>query len=222
MPSLFESVILEEITLNAYLTCLFAALICGVISAIAASVKSHATKSFIISLILLPMIVCTVITMVNGNIGTGVAVMGAFSLVRFRSVPGKAKDIAAIFLAMTSGLACAAGFIYIALIFTAIVSAVLLVLQFIPLGGEKEMDLLITVPESLRFADEFEDLFKEYTFKNRLVKTKTTNMGSLYKLYYKIQLKDRKKIQEFIDKLRCRNGNLEILIAESAEGSEDL
>lgn len=222
MPSFFNSVLAEEITLNSYLICLLASLACGIIAAIASAVKSHATKSFIISLILLPMIVCTVIIMVNGNIGTGVAVMGAFSLVRFRSVPGKAKDIVSIFLVMTAGLACAAGFIYISLLFTAIVSAVLLVLQFIPLGGEREMDLLITIPESLRFADEFEDIFKEYTLSRRLVKTKTTNMGSLYKLFYKVRFKDRSKMQEFIDKLRCRNGNLEISVAESAEGVEEL
>ncbi len=222
MPSLFDSIFLEELTLNSYLTCLLASFVCGIIVAVAASVKSHSTKSFIVSLILLPMIVCTVIIMVNGNIGTGVAVMGAFSLVRFRSVPGKAKDIAAIFLAMTSGLACAAGFVYIALIFTSLVSLVLLALQFIPLGGEREMDLLITIPESLRFADEFEDVFKDYTVSHRLVKTKTTNMGSLYKLFYKVRFKDRSKMQEFIDKLRCRNGNLEISIAESAEGADEL
>lgn len=222
MPALFESVIEGGITIQSYLLCLGAALLCGLIAAVCASVKAKATKSFLISLILLPMIVCTVITMVNGNIGTGVAVMGAFSLVRFRSVPGKAKDIAAIFLAMTSGLACSAGFVAIALIFTALVGAVMLALTFIPFGEEKAMDLLITVPESLRFADEFEDIFGEYTKKHRLVKTKTTNMGSLYKLFYKIELKDRKKIQEFIDKLRCRNGNLEISVAESAEGSEEL
>lgn len=222
MPSLFNSVLAEEITLNSYLVCLLAALVCGVIVAVASAVRSHATKSFIVSLVLLPMIVCTVIIMVNGNIGTGVAVMGAFSLVRFRSVPGKAKDIVSIFLAMTAGLACAAGFVYISLIFTVIVSAVLLVLQFIPLGGEREMDLLITIPESLRFADEFEDIFKEYTQSHRLVKTKTTNMGSLYKLFYKVRFKDRSKMQEFIDKLRCRNGNLEISVAESAEGVEEL
>ncbi len=222
MLSLFESLFLEEITLNTYLICIFAALLCGVIAAIAAAIKSHATKSFLSSLILLPMIVCTVIIMVNGNIGTGIAVMGAFSLIRFRSVPGKAKDIVAIFLSMTAGLACAAGFVYIALIFTVIVSAVMLALQLIPLGNEREMDLLITVPESLHFADEFDDLFKTYTKKSRLVRTKTSNMGSLYKLFYKVQMKNRSQIQKFIDELRCRNGNLEISIAESAEGSEEL
>lgn len=222
MPSLFESVISAEITLETYLICIAAALVCGLLAAISASVKAHPTKSFLISLVLLPMIVSTVITMVNGNIGTGVAVMGAFSLVRFRSVPGKAKDIAAIFLAMTSGLACAGGYVAIALLFTVIVCAVMLALSFVPLGDEKTMNLEITIPESLHFANEFEDIFTEYTKKHRLVRTKTSNMGSLYKLYYKVELKDRNKMQEFIDKLRCRNGNLEISLAEAPEGVEEL
>lgn len=222
MPALFESVIFEEITLNSFLVCIFSSLLCGIIAAVCASVKAKATKSFLVSLVLLPMIVCTVITMVNGNIGTGVAVMGAFSLVRFRSVPGKAKDIVSIFLAMTSGLACSAGYVAIAILFTAVVGIAMITLAFIPFGEEKAMDLLITVPESLRFADEFEDVFAEYTKKHRLVKTKTASMGSLYKLFYKIEVKDRKKLQEFIDKLRCRNGNLEISISESAEGVEEL
>ncbi len=222
MPQLFESVIKDGITLESYLICIGAALLCGIIAAFAASVKSHATKSFVISLVLLPMIVCTVITMVNGNIGTGVAVMGAFSLVRFRSVPGKAKDIAAIFLAMTSGLACSGGYVAIALLFTLIVCAVMLLLSFIPYGDENACDLQITVPESLSFVDAFEDIFTEYTKTHRLVRTKTSNMGSLYKLFYRVELKDKKQTKEFIDKLRCRNGNLEISLSESAERGEEL
>lgn len=218
---MFNSIITENVTLSVFLICMAVALICGIIAAVAASYKSNVSKSFIISLVLLPMIVQTVITMVNGNVGTGVAVMGAFSLVRFRSVPGKAKDIAAIFLVMTAGLACAAGYVVIAVIFTVLVSAVMIVLGYITFGYDKTMDMRITVPETLCFADAFDDLFQEYTGKHRLVKTKTTNMGSLYKLEYKIELKDKNKIQEFIDKLRCRNGNLEIMITDS-EWSEEL
>ena len=221
MP-IFDSIIKTEFTVATYVMCLGAALLCGLIIALAASVKVRATKSFIISLVLLPMIVQTVITMVNGNIGTGVAVMGAFSLVRFRSVPGKAKDIAVIFLAMTAGLACATGYIAIAVLFSAIISATLVVLSNISFGAEKSMDLRITVPESLNFMNEFDDLFRKYTSKYKLYKTKTTNMGSLYKLSYSIQMKKEADIQKFIDELRCRNGNLEIAICESAEGNEDL
>ena len=222
MPYLFESVIGTEITLETYLICIAAAIGCGILTAIAASVRSHPSKSFLTSLILLPAIVSTVITMVNGNIGTGVAVMGAFSLVRFRSVPGKAKDIVSIFLAMTSGLACAGGYVAIALVFTAIISVIMVLLSFVPYGDERVMNLEITIPESLCFADEFEDIFASYTKKHRLVRTKTSNMGSLYKLFYKVELKDRRQMQAFIDDLRCSNGNLEISISDAPEGVEEL
>ncbi len=222
MSVLFESILTGGITASSFLICIAAALICGIISAFAASFKSHTTKSFLVSLIVLPMIVSTVITMVNGNIGTGVAVMGAFSLVRFRSVPGKAKDIAAIFLSMTAGLACAGGFVAIAILFTVIVCAVMLILSIIPFGDDRMLILNITIPETLNFTDAFEDIFKEYTNRHKLTQTKTSNMGSLFKLTYKIELKDRAKTKEFIDKLRCRNGNLEISVAENPEGGEEL
>lgn len=222
MSTLFNSISNGNITAGGYFICLLTACVCGLITAFAASFRSRASKSFIISLILLPMIVETVIVMVNGNVGTGVAVMGAFSLVRFRSVPGKAKDIASIFLAMTAGLACAAGYIGIALVFTVLVCAVMLLLNCAPIGNERTVELHITVPESLRFAHCFDDLFDKYTKKHRLEKTRTTNMGSLYKLLYKIEMKDMELVQEFIDELRCRNGNLEIAISEIIEGSDEL
>ena len=222
MSALFESLLKDGFSVEAYLICIACALVCGIIAAISASIRSMPSKSFIISLILLPMIVSTVITMVNGNVGTGIAVMGAFSLVRFRSVPGKAKDIVSIFLSMTAGLACAGGYVAIAILFSLIVGAVLFALSFIPLGCDEMMSLNITVPESLNFTDAFSDLFKKYTKSHKLVKTKTSNMGSLYKLKYKVQLKDPQKTKEMIDALRCRNGNLEISLNESAERSEEL
>lgn len=222
MSQLFSSISGGELTAAGYLIGLAVAGLCGLITAMAASVKSHSSKSILISLVLLPMIIDTVIVMVNGNIGTGVAVMGAFSLVRFRSVAGKARDIASIFLAMTAGLACAAGYVVVALLFTVIVCAVMVVLAVIPMGSERQVELHITVPESLRFAHEFDDLFEKYTKSCRLVKTKTTNMGSLYKLQYSMEMKDASQQQEFIDELRCRNGNLEIAISEIVEGSDTL
>ena len=222
MPFTFESILETNTMLNAYLIALAVSLVCGALTALAASFRSYATKSFLVCLILLPMIVTTVIMMVNGNVGTGVAVMGAFSLVRFRSVPGKAKDIAAIFLTMTAGLACAAGYVAIAVVFTLLVCAVMVVLSFIPMGVQKMMDLTITVPETLHFHDAFADVFAKYTSSCRLVRTKTTNMGSLYKLFYKVRMKDRNQLQAFIDDLRIRNGNLEISLAEAEDNGEDL
>lgn len=222
MSAIFNSISGTELTVSGYLIGLLVAGVCGLIAALASGVKSSPSKSFAVSLVLLPMVIHTVIVMVNGNVGTGVAVMGAFSLVRFRSVAGKAKDIATIFLAMTAGLACAAGYVVLALLFTVIVCAVMVVLSAIPMGNERQVELHITVPESLRFAHEFDDLFEKYTKKCHLVKTKTTNMGSLYKLQYLMEMKDMTQQQEFIDELRCRNGNLEIAISEIVEGSDTL
>ena len=223
MLELFDSILTSsDITLGVYLTCLLGAGLCGVVTALAAAFRSHASKSFLSSLILLPMIVCTVIAMVNGNVGTGIAVMGAFSLIRFRSVPGKARDIVVIFLAMTSGLACAGGYIAIALVFTIIVSLGMIVITLIPMGNERCMDLHITVPESLRYLNEFDEVFQKYLKNHRLIQTKTTNMGSLYKLHYRVELKDAKQAQSLIDDLRCRNGNLEISLSEIMGGMDEL
>ncbi len=223
MLELFDSILIgSELDLGVYLICLAAALACGLITALAASFRSQCSKSFLTSLILLPAIVCTVIAMVNGNIGTGVAVMGAFSLIRFRSVPGKARDIVVIFLAMTAGLSCAGGYVGIALVFTVLVCLAMIVITMIPMGSERSMDLHITIPESLRYADEFSDLFAKYTRSHRLIRARTTNMGSLYKLDYRVEMKDARQSQAFIDELRCRNGNLEIALCEITAGTEEL
>ena len=223
MLDIFDTILISaDIDILTYLLCLASAGACGVLSALAASFRTHASKSFLTSLILLPMIVCTVIAMVNGNVGTGIAVMGAFSLIRFRSVPGKARDIVVIFLAMTAGLACAGGYVAIALLFTLIVCLGMVIVSLIPMGSERSMDLHITIPESLRYANEFDDLFDKYLKAHRLVQVKTTNMGSLYKLHYRVEMKDAKQGQAFIDELRCRNGNLEIALCEVMGGVEEL
>ena len=223
MYELFDTILVgSDISVGTYLICLLAAGLCGVVTALAAAFRNHASKSFLSSLILLPMIVCTVIAMVNGNVGTGIAVMGAFSLIRFRSVPGKARDIVVIFLAMTAGLACAGGYIAIALLFTVIVSMGMIAIALIPMGNERSMDLHITIPESLRYVNEFDEVFARFTKSHRLLQAKTTNMGSLYKLHYRVEMKDAKQGQAFIDELRCRNGNLEISLAEVIGGMDEL
>ena len=221
MSSIFSSVLTGSLSVGTYLLCLLAAGLCGAVAALALSRACGASRSFMISLFVLPIIVATVILMVNGNVGTGIAVAGAFSLVRFRSVPGKARDISAIFLAMTAGLACGAGYLAIALLFTVIASAVMLLLSRVPMSCERFMALRITVPESVHFADAFDDLFDKYTSSSKLIKAKTSNMGSLYKLNYRIEMKDPSTAQEFLDALRCRNGNLEIALMNDAEGGDE-
>ena len=222
MSSIFNSVLTGSFSVGIYLLCLLFAGVCGTITALALRRESTASRSFLLSLVVLPIIVTTVILMVNGSVGTGIAVAGAFSLVRFRSAAGKARDITAIFLVMTAGLACAAGYIAAALLFTVIASALMALLSRVPMRCERFMELPVTVPESLHFADVFDDLFGQYTKTWKLIKAKTSNMGSLYKLDYKIEMKEPGAMQEFLDALRCRNGNLEIALLNANEGGDEL
>lgn len=169
------------------------------------------TKSFAITLALIPAIVQLVILLVNGNIGAGVAVAGAFSLVRFRSAAGKAQEITAVFLAMAVGLATGMGYIGIAAIFAVVISAILLLMsKFLDKKEEGFRILKITVPENLEFEGVFEDIIGEYTDSHEMTDVKTTNMGTLYKLTYRINMKQGASLKRFIDALREQNGNLEI------------
>ena len=222
MSSIFSSILTGSFSVGQYLLCLLFAGLCGAIAALTLGRESTSSRSFLISLVVLPIIVATVILMVNGSVGTGIAVAGAFSLVRFRSAAGRARDISAIFLVMAAGLACAAGYVAIALLFTVIASGLILLLSRVPMSCERFAALHITVPESVHFANAFDDLFDEYTKSRKLVKAKTSNMGSLYKLDYKIEMKDPDRLQEFLDALRCRNGNLEIAILNDTDGGEEL
>ena len=152
--------------------------------------------------------------LVNGSVGTGVAVMGAFSLVRFRSVAGTAKEIVSIFLAMATGLATAMGYLGLAAIFVVIICIFMLLTAFIRFKEKDDLvrSLKITVPEDLNYAHEFDDVFEKYTRGAKLLTVKTSNMGSLYKLLYRVELNSEDQIQRFIDELRIRNGNLEIAV----------
>lgn len=215
MFDLFFSVMEEGVTLGGFMITVAVSLACGGLCALAVAYRSHPSAGFLVTLVLLPLIVSVVILMVNGNVGTGIAVMGAFSLVRFRSVAGRAKEIVAIFLSMTVGLANAAGYIGIALLLTLLVAVVMVLFAHFTHEGRGVLDLRITVPESLCFYDAFDDLFERYTVSHDLVSVKTASMGSLYKLQYRVVLKDRGETKAMIDALRCRNGNLEIALCES-------
>ena len=173
---------------------------------------------------MLPAMVCMVIMMVNGNVGAGVAVAGAFSLVRFRSVPGTAKEIGTIFLAMATGLICGMGYLAYAALFSVIMVAVMFVFASILKGNGSGSEKLlnITIPESLNYTDVFDDLLSEYTDSYSLNSVKTTNMGSLFKLQYVVDLKESKNEKAFIDALRTRNGNLEISIMKKEEAVNEL
>lgn len=176
--------------------------------------KSKYTKSFAVTLSLLPAIVCMVIMAVNGSIGAGISVAGAFSLVRFRSVPGTAKEIAAIFLAMCAGLVTGMGYLAYAVLFSLIVGVLMLIYNRAPVfsrcGKREPKSLRITIPEDLNYCEVLDPIMEKYTDSSELVAVKTTNMGSLYRLTYNIVMKDSAQEKPFIDELRCRNGNLEI------------
>jgi uncharacterized membrane protein YhiD involved in acid resistance len=163
--------------------------------------------------------------MVNGNIGAGVAVAGAFSLVRFRSVPGSAKEIAAIFLGMGCGLICGMGYLGYAVLFAAILGAGMFLFTMVSSMVEKNNDekiLQITIPEDLDYAGVFDPLFDEYLDANESISVKTTNMGSMFKLRYKVRMKSKASEKEFIDAIRTRNGNLEVALMKEDNTQEAL
>lgn len=207
-----------------FLICLAVALAAGAFLGFAYSFRGRATKSFIVTLALLPSAVGVVIMLVNGNLGAGVAVAGAFSLIRFRSSPGTAREIVSIFLAMCVGLAIGMGYVGYAVLFAVIMGAIFLILNIVGIWerrAPKEKLLRITIPEDLNYTDVFEDLFNEYTTKHETVSVKTTNMGSMFKLTYHVTLKDLSREKQFIDELRCRNGNLEIALSDREESYND-
>lgn len=215
---LFESGTAQNISLAPFVICLVSSLVIGTFMALAYKHKSRCSQSFVITLAIIPAAVAMVIMLVNGNVGAGVAVAGAFGLVRFRSVPGTAKEIGAIFTAMGAGLACGMGYIGYAALFAVIVCAATLLYEVTGFGtnknGEKQKRLNVTIPEDLDYTSIFDDLFEKYTNAHKLVTVKTTNMGSLFKLTYDIELKSTEQEKQFIDEIRCRNGNLEINITE--------
>ena len=223
---LFDGALSSVISVSDFLSCLGVALVLGFVTALCYMYRTRYTKSFVVTLALLPAVVCVVIMLVNGNVGTGVAVAGAFSLVRFRSVPGSAKEICALFLAMGIGLIAGMGYLGFAVLFAIVMCAVFLVYNTVNFGQKKNetrfKTLTVIIPEDLNYTDIFDDLFEEYTSAHELVRVKTTNMGSLFRLTYEITLRDPATEKQFIDKLRCRNGNLEISVSRQETGIREL
>lgn len=223
---IFDSSTAAVISAGDFLLCLGCSLVLGMLMALSYMYKTRYTKSFVCTLALLPAVVCVVIMLVNGNVGTGVAVAGAFSLVRFRSAPGTAKEICALFLAMAAGLIAGMGYLGYAVLFTAVMCAVFLLYTRLDLGASKNAatykTLTVLIPENLDYSGIFDDIFAQYTHKWELVRVKTTNMGSLFRLTYQLQLKDVAKEKEMLDSIRCRNGNLEISVSNQETGIAEL
>lgn len=223
---LFDSELTTVISVTDFMLCLGLSLVLGLIMAGTYMYRSRYTKSFVVTLALLPAVVCIVIMLVNGNVGTGVAVAGAFSLVRFRSVPGSAKEICMLFLAMGAGLISGMGYLGFAIIFTGVMCITFMLYNRLDLGSKKNLNayktFVITIPEDLDYSNVFDDIFDKYTTSSDLIRVKTTNMGSMFRLTYNVTLKDSSKEKEMIDKLRCRNGNLEIAVSQQETTTSEL
>lgn len=207
-----------------FLLCCLASIVLGAAVALIYMFRHTYSKNFVVTLALLPLIVQMVITLVNGNLGAGIAVMGVFNLVRFRSIPGSAKDIGSVFLAMAIGLATGMGFIVLAVLFTIIVAFVNVGYVLSPFGKQKEPEktLKIIIPDDLEYDGVFDDVLKRYTDEHELTMVQTTNMGSLFLLEYAVRMKQPGTEKRMIDELRCRNGNLKITCGRAAASKDVL
>ena len=223
---IFDTDMTSVIGVSDFLICIGSALIIGMILTGSYMWRTRYTKSFAVTLAMLPAIVCVVIMMVNGNVGTGVAVAGTFSLVRFRSVPGSAKEIGAIFLAMGTGLVVGMGYIGYAFLVAVIFGGITILYNHLDFGAKKGMTLYrtlhITIPEDLDYTGVFDEILKRYTEECELVQVKTTNMGSLFRLTYNLKMKTANEEKNLIDELRCRNGNLEITVSRQENAIGEL
>ena len=176
--------------------------------------KSGYNKEFIVGLVLLPAIVSVVIMLIGSNVARAFSMAGAFALVRFRSAPGNAKDIAVVFFAMASGLACGLGYITFAVIFTVVIILVLVALSITDFADKNagKKQLRITIPENLNYTHAFDGIFDNFLSSKELTKVKTTNMGTMFELTYIIEMNKDINEKEFIDSLRVVNGNLNITL----------
>lgn len=219
---MFNSIINGGITIENFAACLATAFALGLVVAFVHMKTTHSNRNFITTLAILPILVTTVILMVNGNLGTGVAVMGAFSLVRFRSIPGNSRAILSVFFAMAIGLAVGTGYLAFAAIFTLAVAIITAVLSFINFGAgtTQEKKLTVLIPEDLDYTTVFDKAFNKYLNGYTLEKAKTTNLGSLFELTYRINLKKGINEKEFIDTLRERNGNLKVALSHTLAEEE--
>lgn len=209
---------------GSFLLCCATSIVLGIVVALVYTFRHSHSKNFVVTLALLPLIVQMVITLVNGNLGAGIAVMGVFNLVRFRSIPGSAKDIGSVFLAMAVGLATGMGYLGLAVLFTLVVAVVNLVYVATPFGRPRQPEkvLKVSIPEDLDYDGVFDAVLQKYTTHFELVEVATINMGSLFQLQYDLQMKEPGHEKAFIDELRCLNGNLKISLGRAANNRETL
>ena len=216
---MLSSIISGTLSMPTLAICLGTAMVLGVLSAMVFMWRCEHSTSYAIALALLPMVVCLVIMLVNGNIGTGIAVAGSFALVRFRSVPGTAREIAAVFTSVAIGLALGMGYVLVAVIFFLFAGALTLILTSVDFGSVRtpQKELRITLPENFDYEGLFDDLFEKYTKKAKLERVRTINMGTLFELTYHVIFKEAKIPKEFLDDIRSRNGNLNVSVSNVIE-----
>ena len=216
---MFNSVLGAVMEPKSFIICILCAMVLGVLSALLFTHFTRHSASLAISLAVLPSIVTLVIMMVNGNIGAGLAVAGSFALVRFRSLPGTAKEVSGVFLCVSIGLACGMGYVGVAAVFFVMMAVFIVILEKSGFGHGRLASrvLKITVPEDLDYEELFDDILDEYSIRWDLVRVRTTNMGTLYELSYEVLMKKNRKTREFIDALRCRNGNLSISLSHAVD-----
>ena len=204
----------SSISLNEFIICSTVSVVLGIVLSLVHSYKNKTSLNFSLTLILLPLIVQSVIMVVNGNLGTGVAVAGAFSLVRFRSMPGTSREIASIFISMGMGLANGMGYVGISCILLLMVCIITLIISYIQSKAINDRELKITIAENMDYDTAFDEVFNKYTKRAELQKVRTINMGSLYELHYLITQKNVSKEKAMLDDIRIRNGNLNITCAK--------
>ena len=220
----FTNLLEYQATFKSAILCLAVAFGLGLLTAVAFRIGNReASKSSLITLVILPALVQVIIMLVNGNLGAGIAVTGAFTLIRFRSAPGSARDITAICVSMATGLALGMGYLWYAVIFNLIVNVIFVLLSFLPVGdgAGKGRRLTVVIADSIDYTTVFDEEFATYLKRHEVQKVKTTNLGSMFEIRYFVELRDEKKEKEFLDALRCKNGNLPIVCSRLHNTKEE-
>ena len=224
LESIFSTAGSATISLGECAICIGVAIVLGVIISLTHRITAKSNQNFLLTIAVLPVLVQVVILLINGNLGTSLAVAGAFSLIRFRSMPGNSKEIITVFWSMTVGLALGMGYVLYAVVFTIIVAILMLLYTFVfsKIFDSYQRKLKIVIPENLDYEEVFDDIFRKYTNKYELNKAKTTNMGSTYELAYVINLKKDVKEKDFLDEIRVRNGNMLVMLERTQFDEEVL
>ncbi len=221
---MFSSIIGTSLTIQSFIICFAVSVLCGFIISYSYKLSYRSSENFLSTTALLPRMVMTVIMMVNGNLGIGIAVAGSFSLIRFRSLPGRASDIGTVFLAMAAGLACGTGYVSFALVLAVLCSVLMITLSKVSLFKQTDTYkyLRIQVPEDMEFAAAFNEALAKYSDRTELVSCKTANLGTVYELCYELKLKDGVNLKELIDDMRVLNGNLAVNVNTNAPAASEL